>query len=259
MRGKFLFLLLWLVFCFCALSILTQAEEQKDQLYWVFELVTSPSKAKEYEVAVKEEFAVYTESEFTHPWYAFCGNNFHYYFLSPLDNFATIDEIKNSYVKMAKTVGIERWQNVMKRVNEETEYVSMYIFCHRPDLSYAPEELALKLEEANFVAIDFFYIKPGLEREFEDVLKEYKSLDSRNNIPNSYSVSVLELGTDMPLYIGAAIGKKSSDLFLRWEEQREIYGKEGKILWEKTCALCRKFEVKTGWFRPDLSYIPKEK
>ncbi|NIM59870.1 MAG: hypothetical protein GTO16_13165 [Candidatus Aminicenantes bacterium] len=63
----------------------------------------------------------------------------------------------------------------------------------------------------------------------------------------------------MPLYIGFATGKSASDLFIHWEKQQELEAEEGKALWEKTWAVCRKFETKTGWFRPDLSYIPKEK
>ncbi len=260
MRAKAtVFLLACLMVCLFTITTLAQAEKPKTQLYMVFELVTKPSMAKDYENAVKEEFALLEECKFPHPWYVYSTDDFHYYFFSPMDNFASIDEMDKSYAEMAKKIGKQRWQAVMKRIDDKSEYYHMYMIRYKPDLSYTPENPRLKPEDANFISIDFYYIQPGKEKEFEEVCKDYNALDKRKKIPNDYSFSVMAIGTEMPLYIGLARGRNASDLFSHWEKQQEIEGEEGKVLWEKTWAVCRKFETKTGWFRPDLSYIPEKK
>ena len=260
MRSKVsIILMLSLVVSLCSLISLAQYKEQKAQLYMVFELVTKPSMAKDYETEVKGEFALYAECKSPYPWYGFSTDDFHYYFICPIDNFASLYEIDKAYAEMEKKVELERWQDVFKRVNEKSEYYNMYFIRYRQDLSYTPENPRLKPEDAKFISIDFYYIKPGKETEFEKVCKDYSALDRRKEITNSYYFAVMDNGPDMPLYIGFATGKNASDLFIHWEKQQEIEGEEGKVLWEKTWAVCRRFETKTGWFRPDLSYIPKEK
>jgi hypothetical protein len=51
----------------------------------------------------------------------------------------------------------------------------------------------------------------------------------------------------------------AADLWSQAEKRHQAMGKELPDLWWKAMDTIRKFEFKTGWFRPDLSYIPKEK
>ena len=51
MRGKSFVFLLGLVFCFCVLSSLAQAEEQKAESYVVMEFVVKPGKIADFEAA----------------------------------------------------------------------------------------------------------------------------------------------------------------------------------------------------------------
>jgi len=54
MKGKSLVSLLGLVFCLCILSTLAQAEEQKPQLFVVWEYEVKPSMIGGFEAIVKE-------------------------------------------------------------------------------------------------------------------------------------------------------------------------------------------------------------
>ena len=42
------------------------------------------------------------------------------------------------------------------------------------------------------------------------------------------------------------------------EKDIQIIGKEAKVLSMKTTSLLRKYETKTGMYRPDLSYTPEK-
>jgi hypothetical protein len=67
------------------------------------------------------------------------------------------------------------------------------------------------------------------------------------------------MGAEMPLYFWAVRGKSAADFY----NQQEIYGSKigenAMELWNRTVALFRKFEDKTGMYRPDLSYFSTEK
>ena len=61
----------------------------------------------------------------------------------------------------------------------------------------------------------------------------------------------------MPFYCVAQPGKSASEYFDLEAKDDELQGDEDEKLWQKTTSLCRKYEIKMGSSRPDLSYIPK--
>jgi hypothetical protein len=106
----------------------------------------------------------------------------------------------------------------------------------------------------------FCYILPGKESEFENICMEWVELDKEVNRSDGYDTFVVEMGKEMPLYFWTVRGISAAD----FHKQQEIYGtkagEKAMELWtKKTLVLIKKLEDKTGWFRPDLSYIPKEK
>ncbi len=65
------------------------------------------------------------------------------------------------------------------------------------------------------------------------------------------------MGADSNLFLVAFSGKNAADFYSQQEKTDEMRGDETKELVAKTLACVRKFESKTGWIRPDLSYLPK--
>jgi hypothetical protein len=63
----------------------------------------------------------------------------------------------------------------------------------------------------------------------------------------------------MPFYFFVHSGMSAADMWTEAEKRHDAMGQELFDLWWKAMKTTRKFESKTGWFRPDLSYIPKEK
>jgi hypothetical protein len=152
-----------------------------------------------------------------------------------------------------------KWPALMRSYHPTYEYSKYVLFRHKPDLSYKPEKPRLKPEEANFMIWTYCYVQPGKEREFEEICKDLVALYKRNNIPEEIHGYAGDIGTDMPLYLWTGRAKSAIDFYSQDEKEQEIFGKEHSMLWNKALSTLRKFEFKTGWFRPDLSYIPKEK
>jgi len=62
----------------------------------------------------------------------------------------------------------------------------------------------------------------------------------------------------MPLYFWVFAAKSLADFSSQDEKYVKMMGEDKvKALQSKTSSLLRKWETKTGMFRPDLSYIPK--
>ncbi|MBN1221827.1 MAG: hypothetical protein JXB23_01170 [Candidatus Aminicenantes bacterium] len=156
-------------------------------------------------------------------------------------------------------MGEEKIQEMHKQHGDTIEHQKSYFIRYSPELSYTSENPRFKPEEANFMYIPHLYVKPGKESEFEELCKEWVTLDTSVNRADSYDLFVGDIGTEMPFYFWVARAKSAADFY----KQQEIYGAKGgdKImdLWNRTMALCRKYDEESGYFRPDLSYIPKEK
>jgi len=248
----------FLLFSLWIISALAQVKEPKAQLLLIEHVVVNPSRANEFDASVKELLIQYSKYKFPYPACTFVTDDFHYYFVSSMKSFADIDDFFKANAETAKKIEPKQMQAIREHFAGTYEYSQFFVMRNRPDLSYVPEKPRLKSEEANYISIDFYYIQPGKEKEFEEVCKEYNTLDKSKNIPTEYSIAAMIIGGKLPLYIGCARGKNASDLFTQWEKELEILGDEGKVIWQKIWTLCRIFETKTGWFRPDLSYMPEK-
>ena len=260
MRGKVsVFLLAGFVASLCALTTIAQAGEQKPQLYFVTQFVVKPSMVSEFETGTKEWLARDVKLKYPYPWYTRSCEDFHYIFITPVKNFADLDKMEKTDIEFMKKMGEDQFKALMKLFEGTCECYHATMARSLPEISYIPENPRLKHEESNFICTDFFYIQPGKEKEFEKVCKEWVTLQKNKNIPDGYSLAVSVMGTELPLYIGNSKGKNAGDYFSQMEKNWKLLGDEGKALMKKTMALCRKIESKNSWFRPDLSYIPKEK
>ncbi len=259
MKGKFLVVSLGLVFCLCFLSNFAQTEEQKAQLFLVVEEVVKPPMVSEFEDASKEEFALLAEHDFPYTCYMYNTDDYTYYYVWAVKDYADIGNLMNTWMEMVKKIDMEKWQALVERKGKALESYKFGAIRHRPDLSYVQENPRFKPEETNFMYWVFCHVLPGKESEFEKICREWIELDKEVNRSDSYDTFIAEMGTEMPLFFWTARGKSVADFY----RQQEVYGTKAgdRIveLWNRTMALCRKYEDKTGWFRPDLSYIPKEK
>jgi hypothetical protein len=111
----------------------------------------------------------------------------------------------------------------------------------------------------NFLVWSFAYVEFGKEKEFADICKQWIDLGASKNLPDGWEMYVIESGAEMPLYVWVESGKSAADYYAESEKTMTAIG-EAKYaeLWGKTIALLRKYEIKTGRSRPDLSLLPKK-
>ncbi len=254
-----LVILLCFVVSLCASTALAQAEGQKAQSYVVMEFVIKPGKIADFEASWKEGIDECKRQNYYLPVYAYLMDDFHFYAFYPMQLYSGIDDFFNAYADYAKKMGMEKLQKIHEREYASIEYYKMFLIRHRSDLSYTLESPRLKPEEKGFIFWDFYYIQPGMEKEFEELNKEWVALYKNNNIPDEYDFYVGDIGTEMPVYFYAESGKSNVDFWTQHRERWRLFGEEGDDLWERIIVLVRKREMKTGGYRADLSYKPKEK
>lgn len=258
MRGKaFLFSIVSLAVCLGLLIAPARAEEQKAQPYFIEEVVVKPFMAAQYEAATKEAIAMYKEYKWPWPMLTYSTEDFIYYFLYPLENFATIDEMYKTWYVMLDKFGKEKWQDLWKKMGEAHKYTRHTIYTFIPELSYIPENPRLKPDEMKFLYWGFCYVMPGKEKETEEIFKKFVSLYKSKNITSGWNAFVGGLGTEMPTYVYVEFGKSAADFWVEAEKIQEIVGQETTDLWNKTLSLMRRYEYKIGYGRPDLSYLPE--
>lgn len=253
-------ILLCFVVSLCASTTFAQGEEQKAKSYVVMEFVIKPGKIADFEASWKEGIDECKRHHYYLPIYTYSMDDFHFYAFYPVPLYSGIDDFFHAYAEFVKKIGMEKLQKIHEREYASIYYYRMFLIRYKADLSYAPESPRLKQEEANFMYWPFCYVQPGKESEFEKICKEWVDLDKSVNRPNGWDTYVGDIGTDMPFYFWTARARSAADFWSQDEKYVKKVGEEKLMkLWSKTMALLRKFEYKTGWFRPDLSYIPKEK
>lgn len=261
MRGKIsVFLMAGLVIGLCALTTLAKAEEQKAQLYMVWDMVVNPSTVGEYEAATKEEVALYAKYKCPYAWSVFRTSDNHYYFLMAMENFAAIDNIFKAFDKVEKMAG-EEYQEMLDLFAGTYEYIQPSVYSLNYELSLFSEKQKEKAEEENFFFIDIFYIKTGKEKEVEKLMKEMSALLEEKGAAEVQSWYCYQgiMGAETPVHYMVARAKNPIDFYTQNAKMWKSLGEEGDSLYQKLMNLLRKREHKQGWYCPDLSYTPKEK
>jgi hypothetical protein len=240
------------------ICIPTQAEEESNQLLFIEEVFVDPSGASAFEAEIKQSIHQYSAHKFPYPFQTYRGNDFHYYFICSLKNYADIDSFFRASSEFIEKVGVENIQSQHKRLIGVIKNSKYYFFQYIPEISYKPENPRLKPEERTFYNWAFFHVKFGMEKEFAEILKEWLTLYKSKEIPNEYSFYVGSIGTEMPVYIAIESGRDAADFFAEIHNTNEKFGEEGKALWEKIWPLIKEFEMKQCTWCPELSYIPEE-
>ncbi len=257
MRSKVLiFLGLALLVNLWALILFAQDGESKGQLLWVHADVVTPSKVAQYEAAVKELVAQFAMHKFAVPFQTYMQDDFHYIYVSPLDNFSSLDNLEKAVAEFNKKQGKEKSEELDKRFAGTFEHHQTFVSRHMTDLSYDPAQPRIKIEEAGFRHWEYYYIEAGKEKEVREIAKAYLELFKSKNIPDGYNLFMREMGSEMPLVVVVTWGKNAPDYSSETEKIDAMLGEEGKALAARAMAITRKFEQKDGWARPDLSYMP---
>jgi hypothetical protein len=137
------------------------------------------------------------------------------------------------------------------------QQVTPQVFLMRADLSYFPPATANDPEKPYF-RFGYCYVKLGYEAEFEEGWKKCMEPFSAHQV--SIGVTLYEgvLGTENPFYLWGEVYQDEIDMATSRARAFEEMDRALDTLWPETVKYLRKIEYKTGWFRPDLSYIPAD-
>ena len=236
------------------LSGMTGAQEQKAQLYSITEVVVKPAMAAKCEAGIKKE----NELGYPFPSEAYSTDDFYYYFLTPIENYAGIDAMNKAEVEWSAKIGQE-YQALMKSVEGTFDYYRSGVVRFLPELSYAPKKPRLKPGEQNFLTWGFAYVEFGKDKEFADINRQFVELYKSRDASIGWNMFVVESGTEMPFYFWAETGKRAAEYYAEKEKDWKKVGEEKRAeLWNKLLPTIRKLESKTGRPRPDLSNMPKK-
>jgi hypothetical protein len=254
MKSKLLVILtVCFIFSIFSFNVLAQDEEPKPQLYMVWEYVVKPDMVNEVDSIVKKRNAILKKHKYPYTQSTSSSSDFHYYFSTPIENLAEVEEINRELNK----IDDPEWQETSKESYDNYYYFKQKIVTFRPDLSYLPES-RLQEEEGNFRSWGFFYVKPGKTSEFVEIMKKWVELYKEKNIPTGFRTHSGGIGTDRPWYYLGMRGKSAAAFFTQTEKNYKILGADSESLWNKTKSVLRKYEMKIGMYRPDLSYIVEQ-
>jgi len=236
-----------------------RSQETQPQLYLIGDFLVDVSRAAEYETALKELMGNLEKHAFPFPIHIDSTDDGHYYALYPMKSYADVDGWFKAWDELAQKMGPENVQAIHGRI-VAAEIERVYTFWRfRPDISFLPEKERLKPEEIGYYTWDYVWLIPGKEAEFEAVNKEWIALSKAKKARDPFLTYVGDLGTKMPVYVWIEYGKSASDYTATEEKFWKAMGEEGAALSKRTRALIKKMESKTGRYRPDLSYLPKNK
>ena len=240
-----------------ALNVYAQEEESQSQLFVIHEDVVKPSMVGKFEEARKGLLAKLKEHNMTSMSYRVAvTDDFHYMMISEIENMAALD--KNPWQELREKMGDEESRAMAKWNDETYDMHHSYLVRLQHNLSYTPENAGENSEEMNFRHWSFYYINPDKAEEAKEIAKEWHTLFASKKIPTGYRIYTGGMGTEVPLYVVVQWAKNAAEFQAQDAKTNELLGEEGKELSQRTFAITRKFETKTGWMRPDLSYMPSE-
>jgi hypothetical protein len=250
--------LLALAFAIPAFSTAAQPQPPaRSQMYVVHEEVARLSMIPEFEAATRELFTAFAEQKADPAVlgiHVYMTTDFHYYFISPISNFAGLDRMREAWKSVAGGVGGKRWDEINAHGGRTLSSFNQFVIVQRPDLSYVPAVPRLKPEERRFEHWMFYYFQPGKEDEAESILRDYVALFRKKNVADGFTVFTVPVGHDLPLMIISNSAKSAADHAEADEKLLAALAADIGPLQMRALAITRRAEAHDAYVRPDLSY-----
>ncbi len=241
-----------------SLGIFSNAQAPEYQLYAITEMVVQPAKSGDFEAIMQEWAGFYAKNNYPWAYTAYRTEDFRYYLIAPMKNMAEFDAMVETDMGLAKKGGPE-FEAMMKKTGSAMVFYNSGVLVLRNDLSYAPEKPRVKMEDAPYICWDYYYLLPERQNEAEQIAKEWQALYKSKNLPDAFQVWMLVMGPDLPLISASRWGKSEADYNAEDEKNLKKMGEAYTALAEKTMAICRKYERRTGYRLDALSYTPAAK
>jgi hypothetical protein len=241
-----------------SISLISYSQDKsKNRLLVVWTNSVIPSQAEQYQNAVKKQAALMKKYNHATPYYVYSTEDYYYYWVTFIDNFAAFDDLSSQWFKFKSEAEINDGFIHDQEFKGTTNYILPEILTTRSELSYVPAGQTFKPEDLPYFRFGYCYAKRGVEKEFEDNWKLWVALFTKYDIPIGWTMYEGILGTETPFYIWGETYRNELDMATSRAKAYEKMGEEPTKLWQETERFLRKIEYKTGWYRPDLSYVPE--
>jgi hypothetical protein len=236
----------------CFLIVSAYAVAQEPQMFVAFQQQVKPSMDAAYQTAVKNLKNSCAQNKSAVTWSSYVFDDNSYIHFVPIKNLADLD--KNMFSDLEGKIGKENLGKLWVEMDKCTDTQTSFAVTRTPSLSY----ILPAAGEENFSNVFYWFPIPGKEAEAEQIAMEWQKLYASKKAVTSMVVYKFAFGSE-PGYAIVGDGKGPADFETRVQKTRELLGEEGAKLWAKTLLITKKFDTKTGWYLPDLSYIPATK
>ena len=187
-------------------------------------------------------------------WIAAMRNDFTYYYITPIENFAELD--KRPFADMAKAMG-DKFGDIFNRFDTCYDSHGTYLMYKIDDLSYpAPE--GTDLSEQKYRKWFTMYYKPKNGDKVKEGMKAVKELFESKGSKEYYNVYHSGFGSMESYYLVSVPAKDEIDSAKRGKANEEVLGPDRWDTFNKVVNYLDRMEEYSGWIRPDLAYSPKE-
>lgn len=234
------------------------AGEQQDQLLAIKVVKANPAKMADYEKALKHAMALYGEHKLDVPaiWVS-QDENWDYHLVIPIKNHADLDRLWDAFGKVRKAIGEEALAEMEAMFDGTVESSSMFLTKYLADLSYTPEGFQEKSKDWRYFEMLVWYVKPDHARDARKLAAAYKKLYIEKGIDDGWAIYSDLMGPDLPVMNIMSWAESPVHMQDKDKAHKEALGDAVKPLHEQFMTMTRKVETTRGWFRPELSYLPK--
>jgi hypothetical protein len=255
MKKRILFTVLTILLMGSSCISLSAQDKGSDfQGFVIWEDAVFPSAVEAYEHATKMMMELYAEQDFPDWIRVYSTNDFIYYWVFAVENYADVDTLYDGFRRIYKNVP-EKVEAINDAFEGTHEYTKSWTCYWDRSISYIPEG---STDGMDYFTWRFCWIKKGGQDKMREVFKEWADLALSKNIPRGWNTYIGDMGVETPFMFWVSVGKNEAEYYNTRQEIMQIYGAERFQLWKKQMALMRKYEEKAGWYRRDLSYFPEE-
>ena len=230
-----------------------QAQESKNQAFYVHEDQVKPSMTQEYEKISKEFMEACKKHNLQDiSWQVASTSTGRYFNISAIENMAELD--KNVMAPLSEKMGKEAFGDMFKRFNECYDKHGDYIVYLNEELTYMPEGINTATEGQNYRKWHYLHVTPGNIQNLKGKLKELKALFAQKGSKEYYRIYHNGFGNMGDYYLAVLSAVDAEDAIKKSKENQELLGEEGKKLFDEVFSFVNKYEVESGGMHPELAY-----
>jgi hypothetical protein len=258
MKRKILCLsaVLWTASLF-VLNISAQDQSNPYQGYLIWEDVVYPSQVAAYEIMTRQQLSLYASQKFSHKIDVFSTNDFTYYWVMRIDNYAAIDTLYMDFNSIYKNVPeeVDAITDGYAGTHESTRSWTCY---SDRDLSFRPAGQSGAGASSPYMFMGFCYPQKGKMDEARNAINGFVMLAREKQAKMGWETYIGDLGVEGPMFFWVSFAKDPIEFQTLNSADFDIMGAKSDELWNELTSVMRKYEEKTGWYRKDLSYDPDQ-